>query len=83
MCSMWPRCVTRVILFRQKAAGRQFACAIGDLTAPLPHFGFTPDGGPFRANSGLLHRSKQKLRSIVQGRERAGLEAPRVQKNDI
>ena len=27
MCSMWPRCVTSVILFRQKAAGRQFACA--------------------------------------------------------
>src|SRR5262245_48169640 len=25
MCSMWPRCVAGVILFGQKAAGRQFA----------------------------------------------------------
>jgi hypothetical protein len=41
-----------VILFRPKAAGRQLAYVpIGapttfrGLTAPLPHFGFTPDGG--------------------------------------
>jgi hypothetical protein len=39
-------------LFRPKAAGRQLAfvpigapTTFGGLTAPLPPFGFTPDGG--------------------------------------
>ena len=61
----WQRCVTSVILFRPKAAGRQLAfvpigppTTFGGLTAPLPHFRFTPDDGhrpspdrcPFRAD---------------------------------